>query len=304
MLQRWLAVLVEQHGASATVQTYLANVKTFFRYLTDEGILPKNPCASLQIPFFRQGRRETFLPAGEVAKLFALARLEPCGDLEWVLAMGFECGMRRGEIASARAEWIDLRTGCLRIPEEDGRFTRKGREGGRREAIIPLSRVVLEIIERRGIPTPFLIRPEKEWGTWIYRTDFRKLIMNFFTAQGHPELTIHDMRRSFASNKVSAGVSIEKVANGLAIDVQTAWKRYSRFVPGDSEINVGSAGTVRAEVPTSARTVLADSPTPVPERTAAETMAARLATLNDLRAAGVVTDEEFAARRAGILGEI
>jgi hypothetical protein len=60
-------------------------------------------------------------------------------------------------------------------------------------------------------------------------------------SKGHGHVTVHDMRRSFASNRVSAGVSNEKVANWLGDTIAVAWKNYSRFLPVDSDINLGAA---------------------------------------------------------------
>lgn len=78
-------------------------------------------------------------------------------------------------------------------------------------------------------------------GSWRYRYDFRKAYDTYMKPQGYGGVTAHDMRRSFASNRVSAGVSIEKVANWLGDTIQVAWKNYSRFLPVDRDINLGAA---------------------------------------------------------------
>ena len=50
---------------------------------------------------------------------------------------------------------------------------------------------------------------------------------------------LDEMRRSFASNRVSAGVSIEKVANWLGDSTAVAWTNYSRFPPVIATLTLG-----------------------------------------------------------------
>lgn len=286
MMERWLEEVVAEHPGNSTASTYQTHAKAFFRFLKKAGKVHLDPTEALLSPPHQKVLREVFLPAEEVRALLTAARAKGDRDLEFILAMGFECGMRRSEIASAKPEWFDLKVGVVTVPVLDDRFKRKGREGRRKSATIPLSTPFLEIIARHGLPSPFVVMPEKLWGDWIYRFDFRKRLKNFFLSHGHEELTIHDMRRSFASNRVSAGVSIEKVANWLGIDVKTAWERYSRFIPADEEINRGAA--VKAE-----------------EKEVAPAGAAeRLKGLKELRESELITEVEYAAKRDEIIAGI
>jgi integrase len=272
-----------------------------------------NPTAEVELPPAESNMRDIFLEAEVVGRLLAAAREAGDRDLEWIIALGCECGMRRGEMVACRATWFDLRRGCVTVPPDDakdqgggtgaaaaGVWRRKGRAGRRRAATVPLSEVMLELVAHHGLPEPFVIAPKKAWGKSRYRFEFRKRFEAFMAAQGVPEVTIHDLRRSFGSNRVSAGVSIEKVANWMGIDPKTAWARYARFVPADGEINKGAAGAAgKLKAETLKAEILKDE---VPR--ADDDFAGRLGKVEGLFAAGVISAEERAAKRAAILGEI
>ena len=184
-----------------------------------------------------------FLPAARVAELLEAARQREDAELELILLLACEAGLRHGEISAARADWVNLEAGTITVPavERDGSWGRKGKTGRRRAVTVPMVPALVEWFTVHGIPSPFLLRPGKGWGKFLYRYEFRKKLRLFLVAHGHPEVTIHDLRRSFGSNRVNAGVSLEKVAHWMGIHPQTAWKHYARFMPADDEIRRGSA---------------------------------------------------------------
>lgn len=289
MVQRWLDSEIEAHPGSTTPGSYLQHLRAFFKHLLLIKKIPSDPLLGIEGPKIQKRLRDTFLPTEKVIELLASARASNNADLEWILALGLECGMRRGEIASARAEWFDLKAGTVTIPAVDVEvFKRKGREGRRRSATIPLSDPVLDLISRTGLRSPFVVNPTKGWGKAQYRYDFRKILKTVLKDHGCGHVTIHDLRRSFGSNRVSAGVSIEKVANWMGIDPETAWKHYARFIPADAEINRGAAIKTK----------------PAEESKAAVEPAERLKRLKGLFDQGLITEEEFQTKRDEIIAAL
>lgn len=253
--------------AVSTLVSYFNHLRTFLSWCVDRGQLRENPCAGIQIEEVVDDTRDVFVPSHEVAQLIDAA---PDETLRLILMLGFECGMRRGEIDAARPEWVDMERGVLVIPARSEAWRRKNR----RRAIVPLTRRLRDYFQEHGLNSPYLVAPEKAPAKWRYRFDFEHRWQVYMRSKGYadaecggcrhrwtpeaeaarkrcPEcgsgevvydpVTIHDMRRSFGSNRVSAGVSIEKVANWMGIDVKTAWKRYARFIPVDSSIELGAA---------------------------------------------------------------
>jgi integrase len=292
MIQLWLEKEIDRTSPGTAVD-YLSHLRAFFRYLERLGRVARNPAAEVAAPAVQKRLREVFLPAPRIGRLLELARQKGDRDLEFILALGCECGMRRGEISACRADWFDLPRGLVRVPAvDDNGFQRKGRTGRKREAVIPLSDVMKALIEHHGLPAPYVVAPEKTTkGKNRYRFEFKKRLGNFLKAHGHDDVTIHDLRRSFGSNRVSAGVTIEKVANWMGIDVKTAWRHYARFMPVDDEINRGAAVAAAPAV----------GEVPVVPTSDIE---ARLAKIEALRAKGLIREEEAAVKRAEILSEL
>ena len=82
----------------------------------------------------------------------------------------------------------------------------------------------------------FVLRPYKAQGTWKYRYDFSRMV------EGHFEnvdvrCSIHDMRRSFASNAVSSGISLYIVSKWLGDGYEVIEKSYGHLAPNTGEIN-------------------------------------------------------------------
>lgn len=278
-----------------TVNHYLKHFRCFGNWLVENQILLENPVLKVKSLDDHDSKRHVFLEASEVSELLAFAREDWDGKedgypmLELFVLLCCECGMRRGEADAARAEWVDMDRGLIVIPKEDevdGQvWRRKGRGKNRRGVAVPMVEGLREWFEKYGIPSPYLLKPKILWGEYIYRYNIATKYRRFMADFGRPDVTIHDLRRSFGSNRVSAGVSMAKVANWMGIALRTAEQRYARFIPADDEIEKGSAkGAVGRESSVSARE--------------------RLQELKGLLDDGLISVEDFELKKAGILSTL
>jgi len=295
-----------------SVNHYVLHLLGFEKWMAKAGKVLDPVMPRVRTREAEENTREVWLSAEEVGVLLETARRKfenrgkrwererwPYEEL-WVL-LAAECGMRGGEIDAARGDWVDLARGVMVVPVEDGFdpariWRRKGKRGVRRRAMIPLSRRVRAFFEEWGVGEPYLLNPEAGWGAGPYRVERGKRLRLFFGSAGLGDFTGHDLRRSFGSNRVGAGVPLEKVANWMGISLKVAWERYARFVPDDGEIEagtVGPAGGAELEAgggPGESR----------PVRSVAE----RLRELGELLEAGLIERPEFEELRAGILREV
>ena len=296
----------------SSVNHYLLHFAGLEKFLAKEGKVLARVIPEVKTREAEDNTREVWLTSAEVAVLLSRAREKflnrgerwkrekwPYEEL-WIL-LAAECGMRGGEIDAARASWVDLKRGVMTVPVEDAYdderlWRRKGKRGVRRKAQIPLSRRVRAFFEEWEFGESYLLNPEKSWGKGKYRVDRGKRMRKFFDESGHEELTGHDLRRSFGSNRVGAGVSLEKVANWMGISLDTAWDRYARFVPNDGEIESGTA----EPLPEASEAGEKPHPEPVAPRGAK----ARLEELGELQESGLISEEEFQSKRASLLAEI
>ena len=134
----------------------------------------------------------------------------------------------------ARVNWFDVDAGLLHVSKDSG-FTSKNTEN----RVVPLTKEFLEFLRnytkgRRS--QDFALQPERLPGVWKYRYDFKRLVQSHFNKCGVC-LDVHRMRRSFASNLVSDGVSFYKVAQWLGDGVEVVEGHYGYLAPQDQDID-------------------------------------------------------------------
>ena len=157
--------------------------------------------------------------------------------LTFALLAGFDGGLRRDEISEARVSWFDLETKVLDVSNY-GDFVTKDRD----KRVIPLTDRFVDFLKSYLADrdkTEYVLAPEKiEKGSNRYRYDVSKRVRAHFK-RCKVKCSIHDMRRSFASNRVSAGISVYKVARWLGDGIVVVERSYGHLAPQDAEINKG-----------------------------------------------------------------
>lgn len=211
-----------------TAKSYISHLSAFYAWLIEEKKVHENPAKEVKMDRTRTKARTRFVPAAKVQKILASVE-DP--EMLFVLYCGFEAGMRKNEIIEARPEWFDLPGKAIHLTVTPT-FEPKGRDN----RTIPLKASFKAFLESYGKPSPYMIRPEVERGEGRYRTEFKKPFLRIMKDNGVPWATMHTMRHSFASNLVSAGVSIYKVAKWLGDTVQTTEDHYGHLAPQDSDI--------------------------------------------------------------------
>jgi integrase len=157
-------------------------------------------------------------------------------DLRFILYCGFHAGLRRKEIAMAKVSWFDLDHGLIHaqnMPEEG--YALKDEENRTIDMSDGFKAFLAEYLRNRK-PGEFVLRPKKTQGAWKYRYDFSKMVEGHFESVG-VKCSIHDMRRSFASNAVSSGISLYIVSKWLGDGYEVIEKSYGHLAPNTGEIN-------------------------------------------------------------------
>jgi integrase len=230
---------------------YAAYVKTFTRFLHAAGKLKSDPLARYDLPAEKATGRRNWIRKHVVRQIITAVepkigpRSKPAAiekakreaeDLKFILYAGFHAGLRRKEICMAKVFWFDLDHGLIHaqnMPEEE--FTLKDRDNRTIDMTDEFKAFLTGYLRDRK-PGEFVLRPQKTKGIWKYRYDFSKMVEGHFKNVG-VECSIHDMRRSFASNLVSSGVSIYTVAKWLGDRVDVIENHYGYLAPNTGEIN-------------------------------------------------------------------
>jgi integrase/recombinase XerD len=133
-----LRILFCQQLAESTRETYIGNVKRFYRWLKQTHRLFFNPAAGLVIP-----RRERPLPQvpteEEIARVLAQPDLSKLWGLRdrAMLEVLYSTGARRAELARLTLDDVDLGNGTVRL------FGK-----GKKERIVPVGRMAVHWLRR------------------------------------------------------------------------------------------------------------------------------------------------------------
>lgn len=232
-ISEWLKSGVVKGVSKDTIWTYTRALKTFVGYLEHSKLIRPGLHQKLHIPDRAAVGRKNWLKTDESERVIAHSK-DP--TLTFVLYCGFHAGLRRNEIAQAKVDWFDLNAGLLHVQNDPGSgFILKDRENRTVPLTSEFQKFLTSFLDDRQTDE-YAIAPTKEKGRNIYRIDFRKSFNSHMVRCGL-KCSIHDMRRSFASNLVSHGVSIYKVARWLGDGVQVVERSYGHLTPADSDID-------------------------------------------------------------------
>ena len=250
-LDTWLVVYEKKAWSQQTIRMYAAYVKTFVGWLYKSGHLASNALESYDLPEEKPMGRKNWLRKAEVSKVIGAvepkysANAKPATiekakqaaeDLKFILYCGFHAGLRRKEIAMAKVSWFDLDHGLIHaqnMPEEG--YALKDEENRTIDMSDGFRAFLIDYLKDRK-SGEFVLRPEKAQGTWKYRYDFSRMVEGHFESL-EVRCSIHDMRRSFASNAVSSGISLYIVAKWLGDGYEVIERSYGHLAPNTGEIN-------------------------------------------------------------------
>ena len=157
-----------------------------------------------------------FLSVEEGSRLISAAK----GQMKTFVSLAFHTGLRKGELFALK--WTDVNV--------SKREVRVRRAKGRRFRVIPLNGLALGALKThpRHI-TSNLVFYGSAGNPWV---DVRVSFNNALDDAGLPQIRIHDLRHSFVSNLVMAGVDLRAVQELAGhSSIQTTMK-YAHLSPG------------------------------------------------------------------------
>lgn len=227
MIQKWHDGIAANNPHTA--EAYVKYVRWWLAWLMEQGRLARNPAADVKIPELPMRTRRKFMRAEQVRTL-----LEACKDdeLKFAIYCAAHAGFRKDEVIEALPLWFDMSAKLIHI-DSTRTFEPKDRE----KRTIPMTDEFHQFLEEFGLGYPFMLRPAETHGKAKYRTDFQKSYANLLERCGLSEFTFHDLRRTFASLLVSAGISIYKVAKWLGDTIEVVENTYGHLIPQDDDVN-------------------------------------------------------------------
>jgi len=182
-------------------------IRLFFRWAEGRQYVLRSPCAILQPPPTSIAR-DRVLSRYEIKSVLAVVR-ENSGSFSTIAELLLLTGQRRGEIMNLRADWIDWDGRTITFP---AKVTKN-----KRQHTIPFGPRAEELLKRgepKGLLFPALgtdgKRPYGGWSKSKAKLDKRCPLLDW---------TLHDLRRTFATNLAALGVPVhvtEKALNHIS----------------------------------------------------------------------------------------
>jgi integrase/recombinase XerD len=213
-LEEFLADLHERKHARASMARTLSGVKSFFHFLTDNGLIAVSPAELLEGP--KAGRRlPTVLSVEEIGNLLNTIDLSiPQGHRNRAMIETlYSCGLRVSELTELRLGDLFFDDGFLRVIGK-----------GDKQRLVPVSveavkQIGLYLDQRKHLPQQakykdFVFLNNK--GAKLSRVMVFLIIKEAAAAAGiDKEVSPHTFRHSFASHLVRGGADIRVVQEML-----------------------------------------------------------------------------------------
>lgn len=208
----------------------LVAIKIFFNWCVRRGYVISNPC--MRLTAAKSPTRERVLTDPELARVYKTARTYPFpfGAIVRLLIL---TGQRRSEIGLLRWEWIDADSRTITLPPE---VTKNNRTH-----TFPYGKMVAEVLAEipqssddvfpaarehvKGMP----VRTINGWSN--SKAAFDRLIRGEAEKSPVNPWTLHDLRRTFATNLAALGTPIhvtEKLLNHVSGQISGVAAIYNR----------------------------------------------------------------------------
>lgn len=211
-LLAFLLFLRERRYANSTVARRTAAVKSFYAFLTAEGVVPSDPTEQLDSP-----KVDRYLPKAlspnQVDELLELPMRQPTPERlrdKAMLELLYATGMRVSELVALNTRDLNMEAECVRCVGKGGR-----------ERILPISGSALTALEEYlAIAWPQLARGNSQKtealflnhrGKRLTRQGFWLILKGYAEELGLDDLTPHTLRHSFAAHMISSGADIRSV---------------------------------------------------------------------------------------------
>lgn len=222
LIEETIQVFREKGISGSTANRYRSFLSSVFSFAVHTGRMGANPCA--KVAQYRENPpRVRFLLPEEETSLRKVIR-EQCPDREAELDLALNTGIRRGEQFSILREYVNLEQGVLTV---------HGKGGRRHVPINSAARRALETLLQRATG-PNLIPEYTETG----RQDWRRWLEDCISWAKIQNFTWHDLRHTFASRLVMAGVDIRTVQELMGHKSILMTMRYAHLAPSHTQAAV------------------------------------------------------------------
>lgn len=225
-IRGYLAHLGRRKLSRSSMARHLSALRSFFKYLMREGVVPMNPARSVATP-----KREKTLPAvlqtADIAILFEQPDHSPLGirDRAW-LELLYASGLRISELVAIDLEDLELRSRLVKV-----------RGKGAKERIVPFGSKAQQALQTylatRADDEPALFLNYR--GERITTRSVRRLFDRYVRAASlKAGVSPHTLRHSFATHLLNAGADLRSIQELLGHASLSTTQKYTHL--NDAEL--------------------------------------------------------------------
>lgn len=212
---------------SNTIKYYLQQLSTVFNSAIEYGIIFKTPIKNIKYKKCKEEINKRALTDSESKTLLEGFQVKKHYKYYPIILIALKCGLRLGEILGLEWEDIDEINNVIKVTKQwkqlkDGSYgsgTLKSKNSYRE---VPISPNTLNLLN-----SSFKIRPIKGRVFDFKNTDSVSICLNrLFKLEGY-NITIHELRHTYATTLISNGVPFKTAAKFLGHTVQQTMKTYS-----------------------------------------------------------------------------
>jgi integrase len=215
----------------ASVNREIALIKHLFTKAIEWNKMKENPAKKVKLLKGVVSRVRYLMPA-EIHTL--LSHCE--GFLKPLVTVAVHTGMRRGELLGLKWVQVDFEHGLIAIVDTKNHERRD----------IPMDDTVKATLKEMPRTGDFVFMDR---GKPLYPMKVQLALRDALKVSKITDFRFHDLRHTFASNLVMAGVKIEKVQKLMGHKMLTMTQRYSHLAPGYLLESVRVLDQVMSQIP-------------------------------------------------------
>lgn len=211
MIRSWLASLMDEGLTSKSINRKTSSIKSFFKYLSRQGMISKNPSLKIQGP--KQKKRLPVFIEESKMELITNIDVDETSFVSFrdqlIIELFYSTGIRRAELIGISLSQIDLNLGQIKVLGKRNK-----------ERILPLLPHLLSSLEK------FIALREKQFEEdskieWLFLTEkgkkmYPKLvyrIVNTYlsTVSTQDKKSPHVLRHTFATHMLNNGADLNAV---------------------------------------------------------------------------------------------
>lgn len=225
----------DQPYASSTIARKVAAIKSFYNFLTAQGIVAENPTIDIDSPKVKKRLPQT-LTFAEVERLLEAPHsggsAKNLRDVT-LLNILYETGMRVTEVVSIQLDDVDLDRALLSSPTRQGEEREIPLEDSTKQLLVDYLKDGRPQLAKNKIERALFLnhRGEKltRQGLWL-------IIKGYARQVGlNTEVTPHTLRHSFAVHRLSKGSSLEDIQRLLGHANISTTQIYTQMEQSESE---------------------------------------------------------------------